>query len=64
MNPKQALLHVLASTALLMTGVMTDPPDDEVLKRLSACCPMPGSTEVVCRRPAALPAAAVSARIR
>jgi len=74
MNPKQAvprkmkpgkmLLHVLASTALLATGVMTDPPGADVVQRLSAGCPMIGSTDVVCQRPATPYPAPASARMR
>lgn len=74
MNPKQAvprkvksgktLLHVLASAALLATGVMTDPTGDAVVLRPSASCPMIGSTDVVCQRPAAPYPAPASARMR
>ncbi len=74
MNPKQAvpgkvmprkmLLHALASAALLATGVMTDAPGADVVQRPSAGCPMIGSTDVVCRRPATPYPAAVSARMR
>lgn len=50
MNPKKALLYFLASLALLMTGVMTDPPPDAAAGQ-SAACPMSGNTDVVCGRP-------------
>ncbi len=62
--PKKMLLNVLASAALLATGVMTDPTGDAVVQRPSASCPMIGSTDVVCQRPAAPYPAPASARMR
>ncbi|MDB5976079.1 MAG: hypothetical protein JWR07_2839 [Nevskia sp.] len=47
---KKAVLYVLTSLALLVTGVMTDPPTDAAAGQ-SAACPMAGNTDVVCGRP-------------
>lgn len=63
-EPGKILLRVLASAALLATGVMTDPPGADAARRPSTDCPMIGSTDVVCQRPAAPYPVPASARMR
>jgi hypothetical protein len=59
---KKAMLYMLASLALLMTGVMTDPPADTAAGQ-PAPCPMAGNTDVVCGRPGRLHCVRLSFRI-
>ena len=54
MNLRKIVLHVLASVALLSTGVMTDLPADDAAGCTAANRPMIESPFVVCGRPMAL----------
>ena len=54
MNLRKIALHVLASAALLSTGVMTDPPAVEDVGPAATGCPMIENPLVVCGRPIAL----------
>ena len=54
MNLRKIVLHVLASLALLSTGVMTDLPADDAVGDTATACPMIENPFVVCGRPAAL----------